>query len=117
MKVNPHGIVSIEGLVDFLQEEVEEKCDEFGITRMIKAASGEPIDFEEDFATRFAKGSEITTILDNTSCDAIIIPEGCHNPSDLGQAPVICLPLGFYPQCTPVEVDETGLTIRGPGMP
>ncbi|KAG8169301.1 hypothetical protein KVR01_000046 [Diaporthe batatas] len=81
---------------------------------MTKAVSGEPVTFEKDFSTRFAKGSEITTLLDDNSCDAIIVPEGCRNPSDLGQAPVICL---IYSPSTPVEVDETGLTIKGPGMP
>lgn len=117
LKENPRAIVSTEGLIDFLTKERGERCDEFGITRMTKAVSGEPLDFEKEFSARFAKGSEITTLLDDNSCDAIIIPECCPNPSDLGQAPVICLRLGFYPPDTPVEVDEAGLTVKGSGMP
>lgn len=115
---NPHGVTSLSDLIKFKwQHDEREKFTEFGVTRLLKAENIGPIDFETEFATRFVKGSEIATILDDNFYDAILVPEGCHNPSDLGQAPVICLRLGFHPKSTPVEVDEYGLTTKGPGMP
>lgn len=94
-----------------------EETEKLGGKRFVKALSGPPMDSKEAFAARLAKGSEIASVLDENECDAIIVPEGCRNPADLGQSPVICLPMGFYSSSTQVDTDEYGLTVKAPNIP
>lgn len=69
------------------------------------------------FDRRRAKGSEIDEILDSHQCDALVVPAHCHNPSDLAQAPVLCLPMGFFSAEHPVEKNSAGLVTKGPNIP
>ena len=94
-----------------------EETEKLGGTGFVEALEGPPMDFEEVFAARLAKGSEIAEILDENECDAIILPEDCQNPADLGQCPVICLSMGFYSSSANLEIDEYGLTVKAPNIP
>ena len=114
---NPHNLQSLSDLWDHMHSLPAEQTGKLGGTRFVKALSGPPMDFEEVFASRLAKGSEIATILEENRCDAIVVPEGCRNPADLGQCPVICLPMGFYSSSAAVETDEFGLTVKQPNIP
>ena len=94
-----------------------ERVSEYGGSRFLKALASPKMDFEEVLASRVAKGSEITQILETQSCDAILVPDEGRSPADLGQSPVVCLPMGFYSYTTNTQEDEYGLKTKGPNMP
>ncbi|KAK3377858.1 hypothetical protein B0H63DRAFT_451693 [Podospora didyma] len=98
-------------------QSVSAEVPECRASRFVRALAGPPTDFEAVFASQFAKGPNISAVLNNNNCDAIIIPEGCRNPSDLGQSPVVCLPMGFFSSSTSEVLDEFGLKIKGPNIP
>lgn len=85
-----------------------EKCD---------AVDLDEEDFEAVFARRQAKGLEIQDMLDSHNCDAMIVPTRCHNPSDLGQCPVICLRMGFFSEQKQIERSKGDLVTKGPNIP
>lgn len=117
LSVNPYNLQSLSDLWDHMRSLSTEKTEKLGGTRFAKALSGPPMNSEEAFAARLAKGSEIAAVLDENECDAIIVPEGCQNPADLGQSPVTCLQMGFYSSSTQVETDESDLTAKAPNIP
>lgn len=117
LTVNPHGIKSLDDLLLFMESEPGEKMEDFGAARFKKAKDSPPMDFHHAFAQRLSKGSEISEILDTHECDALLLPVGCRNPGDLGQNPIMSLPMGFYSQAREVTSDKFGMTLKGPGIP
>lgn len=114
---NPHNLQSLSDLWNHMHSLSAEQTVKLGGTRFVKALNGPALDADEVFAARLAKGSEIATMLAENECDAIVVPEGCRNPADLGQCPVICLPMGFYSSSVDSETDEYGLTVKHPNIP
>jgi hypothetical protein len=94
-----------------------ERAPEYGGSRFLKALATPEMDFEKAIASRLAKGLETAKILDDTSCDAILIPQGCRNPAEVRESPVVCLPMGFYSSSTSEEVDEHGHKVKEPNIP
>jgi len=116
---NPYNIKSLADLVDFIKSEPAERFDLYGTSTFEKALETELNDEDLNlmFSRRFAKGSEIPAMLEMNSCDAMIVPAHCHNPSDLGQLPVICVPMGVYSSKRRVEKTDGGIVSRGPNIP
>ena len=75
-----------------------ERVSEYGGSRFLKALASPEMNFDEVLASRVAIGSEIAEVLDNNSFHAIPVPEGCRNPANLSQSPVVCLPRASTPQ-------------------
>ncbi|KAI3321822.1 putative amidase [Xylariaceae sp. AK1471] len=116
LQVNPQKIHSIDDLLLFMKSCPQEKLKEYGTTRFAKAKESPSI-AHEAFLARFAKGSEISTILEQHNCGAILIPAGCRNPADLRQCPVMSLPMGFYSAEREMSIDKHGMALKGPKIP
>ncbi|KAI1751938.1 putative amidase [Xylaria castorea] len=116
LKVNPHNVRSIDDLLTFMGSCPQEELSRYGASRLIKAKESPSLGHEA-FSARLAKGSEIATILEQHNCDAILIPVGCRNPADLGQCPVMSLPMGFYSSERELSTDKHGMTLKGPNIP
>jgi hypothetical protein len=116
LQVNPQKIHSIDDLFLFMNSCPQEKLEEYGATRLMKAKESLP-SAHEAFSERFTKGSEIAIVLEQQNCDALLIPAGCRNPADLGQCPVMSLPMGFYSVTKELSFDKHGMTLKGPNIP
>lgn len=117
LEVNPANIKSMDDLLVFMQSQPKEKMAEFGAARFEKAQNETSIDFEDAFAQRLSKGSEVSAILDTHKCDALLMPVGCRNPADLGQCPIMSLPMGYYSAEKEPTLDKYGMTLTGPNVP
>ena len=102
-----------------MKNDSREKYAEYGAANFHKAEMNALTeeDFKRIFALRQSKGLEIHNLLNEHNCDAIIVSAHCHNPSDLGQCPVLCVPMGFYSDQRAIEYSDGGLVSKGPNIP
>lgn len=117
---NPSNIRSIDDLLRFTQDRSEEKWAEYGgATRFVKAWENPLTDpqLQDMLAQRLTKGSEIKAILDDYKCHALLMPVGCRNPGDLGQCPIMSLPMGYYSSEKERTLDKFSMTLTGPNIP
>lgn len=119
LEYNPGNLKDLSNVVDHAKRDPRERYEEFGTSTFDKALATNLNDAEFDHLckAREAKGLEIQQILDENDCDALIVPSRCPNPSDLGQNPVICVPLGFFSDDTAVETSSDDLVTKGPRIP
>lgn len=62
-------------------------------------------------------GADITRLLDQADCDALVFPTCADVPYDLGQNPVISIPLGFYSDEQRPTKWSNGAIGRAPNIP
>ena len=119
LQKNPRTITSLTSLIEHMKNDPRERYAEYGAPNFEKAEkiAMSKEDFEELFALRQSKGQEIHKLLDEHNCDAMILPAHCHNPSDLGQCPVMCVPMGFYSDQRVIEYSDGDLISKGPNIP
>ncbi|KAF2702777.1 putative amidase [Pleomassaria siparia CBS 279.74] len=102
LKVNPHGIHTLADLVTFMERTPEEQVERYGIEGFTDARdepyTSESPEFKDAVARMKHLGADIERLLDVTQCDAIVAPTSADLPFDLGQNPVVTVPLGFYPK-------------------
>lgn len=118
-ETNPSEITSLRSLIEHMKQDPREKYAEYGAVNFEKADKTDVSDKEisELFKLRQSKGLEIHKMLDDHSCDAMIVPAHCHNPNDLAQCPVLCVPMGFYSTERAIEHSDGGLVSKGPNIP
>ena len=118
-KSNQSNITSLRSLIEYMKQDAREKYAEYGAVNFEKADKTVLNDREirELFILRQSKGLEIHKVLDDHNCDAMIVPAHCHNPSDLAQCPVLCVPMGFYSAERAVQLSDGGLVSKGPNIP
>ena len=112
-------VTNLSSLIEYMKQDAREKYAEYGAVNFEKADKITISDGEMDelFKMRQSKGLEIHKILDEHNCDAMIVPAHCHNPSDLAQCPVMCLPMGFYSAERAVEHSDGNLVSKGHNIP
>jgi amidase len=89
-------------LVAFMQRTPEEQVEKYGMEGFTAArdephSSASP-EFKDAVARMKHLGADIERLFDASQCDAILAPTSADLPFDLGQNPVITVPLGFYPR-------------------
>ena len=116
---NPNDLRSLTDIIKATKGEPGEEHGAFGISVFEKAEATDLNDGETAalLAQRMAKGAEIDELLDENNCDVMIVPAQCHNPSDLGQRPVLCVPMGFFPRSHQIEKTNGDLVTKGPDIP
>lgn len=129
LATNPRGIYTMGELVDFMVSTPAERAHSYGIDGFVRARD-EPFDgnsseFEAAMHLMASQGSAIVTMLDNTNCDALVVPTMADIPSDMGHNPVIAVPLGFLPITSRTTRGNEVITkdhikrivVRGPNLP
>ncbi|KAH6617453.1 amidase signature domain-containing protein [Chaetomium tenue] len=104
LATNPHGIYTMADLVSFTAMTPAENAVGYGLEGFLAArdethTSSSP-EFHAEVHRMLEQGSAIAKMLDTASCDALVVPTQADIPSDLGQNPVIAVPLGFRPPTT-----------------
>lgn len=91
-------------LVNFTAVTPAENAMDYGLEGFV-AARDEPHnssspEFQAEVHRMLEQGSAIAKMLNTANCDALVVPTMADIPSDLGQNPVIAVPLGFRPLTT-----------------
>jgi amidase len=108
-------------LVEFMENTKEEETEKFGID-MFTAARDQnhdknSPDFLEGVKTMKHLGADIERLLDKTGCDVLAMPTSADVPYDLGQNPVISVPLGFYSLERKQSNGRNGMIAKGNNIP
>lgn len=124
LETNPQGIRSLEDLISCTKRLAQEQYPSRDVASWEVARDAEAISSPRVVAalkemSYLGGPGGIDGVLDRASADAIIYPSICSSdvPGLVGY-PVVCVPLGFMPQDTPVRRNPRGdLITEGPGIP
>lgn len=115
LSANPNNLHSVEDIIEFTKSHEEEDFPERDIGKFLWTQE-EGIDVNSDKyrdmveQERFFGGEGgITGALEKHSLDVLVVPSSLGIANDLAAKmgfPVIGVPLGFYPEGTPVQVDS-----------
>jgi amidase len=125
LETNPNNINSAEDLIEFTKTHPEEEYPERDIGKFLwTQAKG--IDVDSDKYAEMVKQERyfggpggILGAMEKYNVDLFAVPSYWGIANDLAAKmgfPVISIPLGYFPEGTPVEHDE-GLVVLAPGMP
>lgn len=118
---NPHGIKTMADLIDFMERTPEEETEKYGFEGFTAARDETQDQSSADFLESLERmkylGADITRLLDRANCDALVFPTLADVPYDLGQNPVISVPLGFYSDNQKVTKCESGGIKKAPNIP
>lgn len=119
LQKNPRNITSLTSLIEYMKNDLRERYAEYGAPNFEKAdkTAMSKEEFEALLTLRQSKGLEIHKLLNEHNCNAMIMPAHCHNPSDLGQCPVLCVPLGFDSDQRVIEYSDGDLISKEPYTP
>ncbi|KAK9854625.1 putative amidase [Penicillium brevicompactum] len=118
---NPQNINTLTDLIEFMERTPEEETEKYGLEDFT-AAKDEVQDMSSvGFLAAVERmkhlGADITRLLDQADCDALVFPTCADVPYDLGQNPVISIPLGFYSDEQRPTKWSNGAIGRAPNIP
>lgn len=123
-KENPHSLHTLADLIKYTKDTPEEENDKWGVDEWLKCEDlgskygSESIQFQQSLDWRNRIGQQISELLDRTECDFIFVPSTVDTSANVGGCPTVGVPLGFYPDETPVtRRKSSGLVTIGPNVP
>jgi amidase len=126
LETNPNDIRSVEDIINFTKAFPAESYPEHDIGKFLWTQA-EGIDVDSDKYKHMVEqeryfGGEggILGAMEKHKLDVLVTPSTLGVANDLAAKmgfPVISVPLGFYPEGTPIEYDSGGLVTMAPGMP
>ena len=126
LQTNTNDIQSVEDIINFTKNNPAESYAEHDIGKFMRTQA-EGIDVNSDKYKEMVKqeldfGGEggILGAMEKYKLDLLVTPPGLGIANDLAAKmgfPVITLPLGFYPEGTPVEHNSGGFVTMAPGIP
>lgn len=126
LETNPNDIHSVEDIINFTKTFPAESYPEHDIGKFLWTQA-EGIDVDSNKYKRMVEqerffGGEggILGAIEKHKLDVLVTPSTVGVANDLAAKmgfPVISVPLGFYPEATPIEHDSGGLVTLAPGMP
>jgi len=118
---NPNNIHTMADLIHFMENTEAEKMSKYGADVFIAARDEKHTKDSKEFqdALQQAKflGGDIQRLLDTSNCDVLVMPTSADVPYDLGQNPIISVPLGFYSPERKQVVNIDGLIAKGNNIP
>ncbi|CRL31249.1 Amidase [Penicillium camemberti] len=125
LETNPNNIGSTEDLIEFTKTHPEEEYPERDIGKFLWTQA-EGIDVDSDKYTEMVQQERyfgglggILGAMEKYNVDLFAVPSYWGIANDLAAKmgfPVISIPLGYFPEGTPIEYDQ-GLVVQAPGMP
>ena len=126
LETNPNGLHSAEDIVEFTKTRPEEDYPARDIGKFLWTQA-EGVDVDSDKYKRMVEqelffGGEggILGSMEKHTLDLLVVPSTLGISNDLAAKmgfPVMCVPLGFWPEDTPVQKGNGGLVTRAPGIP
>ena len=126
LEKNPNDIHSVEDIINFTKTSPAESYAEHDIGKFLWTQE-QGIDIDSDKYKHMVEqelyfGGEggILGAMEKYKLDVLVTPSNLGVANDLAAKmgfPVITVPLGFFPEGTPVEHDSGGLVTVAPGMP
>lgn len=126
LETNPNNIHNVEDIINFTKAFPAESYPEHDIGKLLWTQE-EGVDVDSDKYRHMVEqelhfGGEggILGAIEKYNLDVLVTPSTLGVANDLAAKmgfPVIIVPLGFYPEGTPVEHDKGGLVKVAPGMP
>lgn len=121
---NPYGIADLEELRAFTQnhslEAYPDRDTAIWDGALERGFDNTDIRFWEALQQNYYWGGEggLLGAVERNDLDAVVLPtDWAGGPAALRGAPVVTVPLGFWPEDTEVETDERGLVWSGPNIP
>ncbi|KAJ8109274.1 hypothetical protein OPT61_g7583 [Boeremia exigua] len=123
LETNPHNIKSLQHLIDFTKTHPEEEYPTRNAVGLERAQATDP---NGDLYLRMVEKDRffaecIQNTLDRYECDVLLIPTLSTTLQTFAAkagSPVISVPIGIYPDKSPVEIDsKNGLIASAPGIP
>ena len=110
-------------VIKYTRDTPEEENEKWGMTEFIASEQvGQKYDIDSDefklsLSRRHRIGRQIPELLDRHNCDIIAVPS-IDTSANVGGCPTVAVPLGFYPEQTPVQRRKSsGLVTVGPNVP
>jgi amidase len=126
LETNPNDIHSVEDIINFTKTFPAESYPEHDIGKFLWTRA-EGIDVKSDKYKHmveqeryFGGEGDILGAMEKHKLDVLVTPSALGVANDLSAKmgiPVISVPLGFYPEGTPIEHDSRGLVTMPPGIP
>lgn len=125
LKENPQQLLSVNDVITCLKADGREEYPHFDVEileKAILAPSRGSAEYETILSCgrRLAIEDGILAMLDKMNLDAVVLPESSKIATSIaavGGFPVITVPMGFYPEKTPVEHHRFGPIMVGPHIP
>lgn len=121
---NPESLHTLADIIQYTKNAPEEENEKWGMDEWLKCEElGEKYgpaskEFQDSLEWRNRIGKQIGQLLDRTSCDFILVPSSVDTSANVGGCPTVGVPLGFYPERTPVgRRKSSGLVATGPNVP
>lgn len=118
----PSGMKTLPDLMRFTQEETDERYEDWGFSEwervekaFEKSHGTDEVSRSRELRTRMAL--QIPALLDESSCDMLVVPCWTETTASYGGCPQIAVPMPAYPADWPVKSKPTGIRTRGPGVP
>jgi hypothetical protein len=120
----PSGMRTLPDLMNFTREEKDERYDDWGVSEWERVEEAFKKSNRTD-DTSVARSRELRTraalqipaLLDETSCDILVVPCWTETTASYGGCPQIAVPMPAYPADWPIKSKPTGIKTRGPGVP
>ncbi|KZM20088.1 Amidase [Ascochyta rabiei] len=122
-KTDKQGISNLQDLIDFTKTCAEEEYPTRNVAGFERAQATDP---ESALYTTMLKKDEkfagcLERTLDRYGCDVLVIPilsVTLQAFAAKAGSPVLSVPMGYYPEGTPIETDpKNGLIAKAPGIP
>jgi amidase len=121
LKENPHNVHSLSDLVQFMHDTPEEQVVKYGVEGFVEARdepyTSESREFKEAVERMKFLGADIERLLDAVEADAIVAPTSADLPFDLGQNPVVTVPLGYFSENRRVAKALDGMIAKANNVP
>ena len=121
---NPREIHTLHDLIKYTQETDEEENEKRGVDEWLKCEElgqqyhPQSAAVKKSQEWRNLMGLQIAELLRRTECDLIFVPSSVDTSANIGGCPTVGVPLGFYPEDTPIERGRfNGLVVTGPRVP
>lgn len=126
LKLNPHNLQSADDIIEFTKSHQSEEYPSKDIDNFL-AAQAEKIEVGSEQYKKLVEkeqffGSEggIVGALDKHGLDVLVVPTTLGTANEMAARmsfPVMTVPLGFWPEGTPIQRGNGDLVSRAPGIP
>ncbi|CAK7230196.1 hypothetical protein SBRCBS47491_007503 [Sporothrix bragantina] len=123
-ETNPEDLHTLADVIEYTKRTPAEQADKWGVDewetceQMGIKYGPDSREFMDSLEWRHRMGREIQQTLDRAKCDMFFVPTAVDTGANVGGCPTVGVPIGFYPQDTPVKTRPgSSLVVVGPNIP
>lgn len=123
-ETNPHELHTLSDVIKYTVETPDEENEKWGVDdwpACEKAGQRYTTDSDEyraSIALRNHIGGQIPDLLERYECDVLVVPSNVDSSANVGGCPTVAVPLGFYPEQTPIQRRKSSqLVTTGSNIP